>query len=225
MRATNKIKMKRQFILILIGLFTLFSCVRKDDLTKNELELLGKIEFESNLIAEIKQHTKKEIKQLPEVDQETGEFVNGKTFNGIYSEIESNNPENYVKSLKSKFRGKGFLIFLFEGEDGKKLIGVIKGTDDLDILRYRRTDGINYDLQNDDIVKKISEWKSKYGLIVIGCSQDWLQIEFDNLPTHIDEFADEVYEFCPDSIDQGVGTVENLKQAIIEMKGLWLWWD
>ncbi|WP_366094680.1 DUF4253 domain-containing protein [Flavobacterium sp.] len=101
----------------------------------------------------------------------------------------------------------------------------MKGSDDLDIIRYRRTDGINYDLENEDVVNKISEWKSKYGLTVIGCSRDWLQIEFDKLPTNIDAFAKEVYEFCPDSVDQGVGTIDRLKDAIKEMNGLWLWWD
>jgi hypothetical protein len=215
----------KQFILITMGLFALFSCSKKNDLTKDEIDLLNKINFEAELIAEIKQETKNDVRQLPAVDQETGEFISGKTFDGVYLEINSNNPEEYIKILKPKFRDKGFLVFLFDGENGKKLIGVIKGTDDLDILRYRRTDGINYDLVNEDIVSKISDWKSKYGLIIIGCSQDWLQIEFDTLPLNIDEFATEVYEFCPDSVDQGVGTVEKLKQAIVEMKGLWLWWD
>ena len=117
------------------------------------------------------------------------------------------------------------MIFVYEGQDDKKHIAVIKGQDELDILRYRRTDGINHDLENEDIVNRISEWKSKYGLIVIGCGRDWLQVEFDKLPSDINAFADEVYEFCPDAVDQGVGTIDKLKQAIIEIKGAWLWWD
>jgi hypothetical protein len=47
----------------------------------------------------------------------------------------------------------------------------------LDIIRYRRTDGINYGLENADVVEKIAEWKSKYGLVVIGCGRDWVHIE------------------------------------------------
>ncbi len=92
-------------------------------------------------------------------------------------------------------------------------------------MRYRRTDGINHDLENKDVVNKISEWKSKYDPIVIGCSRDWLQIEFDKLPSDINTFANEVYEFCPDSVDLVVRTVDKLKQAIIEMKCVWLWWN
>ena len=208
-----------------MGLFSLFGCGQKNSLAKTETELLNKLTFKTELLTELKSLTKNELKQLPEIDQETGEVLSDKFYNGIFSETTEEKAVEFVKKLKTKYRENGYLIFVFEGEDDKKNVAVIKGTDDLDILRYRRTDGINYDLENEDVVKKISEWKSKYGLIVIGCSRDWLQIEFDKLPTNIDAFAKEVYEFCPDSVDQGVGTIDKLKEAIKEMNGLWLWWD
>lgn len=208
-----------------MGLFSLFSCVQKSNLTSVETDLLKKVNFKAELISDIKELTKSDLRQLPAIDQETGEILKDKFFEGVYSETTDEKADDYVKRLKSKYRENGYLIFVFEGEDGKKNVAIIKGTDDLDILRYRRTDGINYDLENDDIVKKVSEWKTKYGLIVIGCSRDWLHVEFDKLPADINVFAKEVYEFCPDSVDQGVGTLDKLKEAIKEMNGIWLWWD
>ncbi len=208
-----------------MGLFSLFSCGQKSNLTSVETDLLKKVNFKAELISDIKELTKNDLRQLPAIDQETGEILNDKFFEGVYSETTDEKADDYVKRLKSKYRENGYLIFVFEGEDGKKNVAIIKGTDDLDILRYRRTDGINYDLKNDDIVKKVSEWKTKYGLIVIGCSRDWLHVEFDKLPADINVFAKEVYEFCPDSVDQGVGTLDKLKEAIKEMNGIWLWWD
>ena len=217
--------MKQKIIIITMGLFSLFGCGQKNSLTQTETELLNKLNFKTELLTELKSLTKTDLKQLPAIDHETGEVLSDKFYNGIFSESTEEKAVEFVSKLKTKYRENGYLIFVFEGEDDKKNVAVIKGTDDLDILRYRRTDGINYDLENEDVVKKISEWKSKYGLIVIGCSRDWLQIEFDKLPTNIDSFAKEVYEFCPDSVDQGVGTIDNLKEAIKEMNGLWLWWD
>ena len=41
----------------------------------------------------------------------------------------------------------------------------------------------------------------------------------------MDPFAKEVYTFCPDVVDQGVGSIEALEEAIKEMHGVWLWWD
>lgn len=217
--------MKQKLTIITMGLFSLFGCGQKNSLTQKETELLNKLTFKTDLFTELKSLTKNELKQLPEIDQETGEVLSDKFYNGIFSETTEEKAVEFVKKLKTNYRKNGYLIFVFEGEDDKKNVAVIKGSDDLDIIRYRRTDGINYDLENEDVVNKISEWKSKYGLTVIGCSRDWLQIEFDKLPTNIDAFAKEVYEFCPDSVDQGVGTIDRLKDAIKEMNGLWLWWD
>ena len=215
----------KQIIIITIGIFSLFGCGQKNSLTQTETELLNKLTFKAELLTELKNLTKTELRQLPAIDQETGDVLNDNFFNGVFIETSEENAVGFVKKLKNKFRENGYLIFVFEGEDAKKNVAVIKGADDLDILRYRRTDGINYDLENEDIIKKISEWKTKYGLIVIGCSRDWLHVEFDKLPSDIDAFAKEVYEFCPDSVDQGVGTIAKLKEAIKEMNGVWLWWD
>lgn len=208
-----------------MGLFSLFGCGQKNSLTQAETELLNKLTFKTELLTELKSLTKTELGQLPAIDQETGDVLNDKLFNGVFTETSEKNAVEFVKKLKNRFRENGYLIFVFEGKDDKKNVAVIKGTDDLDILRYRRTDGINYDLENEDVIRKISEWKTKYGLIVIGCSRDWLQVEFDKLPSDIDAFVKEVYDFCPDSVDQGVGTIDKLKEAIKEMNGVWLWWD
>lgn len=218
-------KMKQKLVILIVGLFPFLGCEQKSNLTETETDLLKQVNFEAGLIAEVKKTTNTELKQLPAIDQESGDVFNDKFFDGVYSETTENKALACIKHLKSKFREKGYLIFLYEGEDGKRNVAVIKGKDDLDILRYRRTDGINYGLPNEDIVERISQWKSKYGLIVIGCGRDWLHVEFDKMPANLDEFADEVYKFCPDSVDQGVGTIDNLKQAIREMKGIWLWWD
>jgi hypothetical protein len=217
--------MRLKFAIVITALISLPGCETKNSLTQPETDLVSRINFDVGLISEVKDLTKSDIKQLPAVDLETGDILNDKYFDGIFSETTEEKAVMFIKRLKSKFRENGYLIFLFEGDDNKKNVAVIKGTDDLDILRYRRTDGINHGLENEDIVKKISDWKSKYGIIVIGCSRDWLHVEFDNLPANLDEFANEVYGFCPDSVDQGVGTIDNLKLAIKEMNGLWLWWD
>lgn len=217
--------MKLKLTIITMALFSLFGYGQKSSLTQKETALIKKLNFKAELISEITKLTLSELKQLPAIDQETGDVLDDKHFEGVYTETTEQNAVEYIKKLKQRFRENGYLIFLYEGEDHKKNVAVIKGTDDLDILRYRRTDGINHGLENEAIVKKISDWKLKYGLIVIGCSRDWLQVEFDTLPTNLDDFAKEVYKFCPDSVDQGVGTIDKLKQAIKEMKGIWLWWD
>ena len=206
-----------------MGILSFFSCGAKD-LSPKEIELVNKLDFDIELMKELKKETKNGLIQLPAVDQETGDILD-EFHNGIQSKSSEEKANTIVKKLKEKFREKGYLIFVFSTEEESNIIGVLKGTDDIDILRYRRTDGINYDYENDDLVAKVSEWNKKFGLTVIGCGRDWLELEFKKLPTDLDAFSEEVYEFCPDSVDQGVGEVENLKELIKEMNGIWLWWD
>jgi hypothetical protein len=208
-------------ILLIMGIFSIFGANSKK-LTQKETELINKLNFDIDLLTVLKKETKSELKQLPEIN-EYGE-VTDELYNGIHSKSDEEKGKEIVKKLKKLFKKKGYLIFLFEGEN-EFSVAVIKGNDELEILKYRRTDGINYSYENEDIIKKISEWKDKYGITVIGCGRDWLEVKFDKLPSDLDAFANEVYEFCPDSVDQGVREVENLKQLIKEMHGLWLWWD
>jgi len=35
----------------------------------------------------------------------------------------------------------------------------------------------------------------------------------------------ELYDFCPDIVDQGTGTMEALKLEITRTRELYLWWD
>ena len=206
-----------------MGILSFFGCEAKD-LSPKETELVNKLDFNIELMKELKKDTKSELIQLPAIDKETSDVLN-EFYSGIHSSVSEEKANSIVKKLKEKFRTKGYLIFVFNGEDDSKSIGVIKGENDLDILLYRRTNGINHDYENEDIVSKISEWNNKFGLTVIGCGRDWLELEFKKLPADLDAFSEEVYEFCPDSVDQGVGEVENLKLMIKEMNGIWLWWD
>ena len=145
-----------------MGILSFFGCGAKD-LSPKETELVNKLDFNIELMKELKKETKNDLIQLPAIDQETADVLD-EFYNGIHSSVSEEKANLIVKKLKEKFRAKGYLIFAFTGEDDSKSVGVIKGTNDLDILRYRRTDGINHDYENDDIFAKISEWNERFGL-------------------------------------------------------------
>lgn len=210
-------------ITILLSLLFLFSC-KENVLTPKEQDLVKKLSFNNELMTLIKEETGNELMQLPSIDNETGEISSG-LYNGIFSKTVVDDNYTIVKKLKDKFKEKGYLIFTFIDEKDEPKLAVIKGTDELDIVRYRRTDGINYNLENIDVVEKLEKWKSKNDLNVLVCGRDWLQFEFKTLPSDLDAFANDAYKFCPDIVDQGVGDINNLKSAIKEMNGLYLWWD
>ena len=80
-------------------------------------------------------------------------------------------------------------------------------------------------METEDIINKVSEWDKKYVVNVVGCGRDWVWIELSKLPRDLDRFSKEVYEFCPDIVDQGVGDIKKLKESIKENNELFLWWD
>ncbi|MDU1911761.1 DUF4253 domain-containing protein [Fusobacterium sp.] len=211
----------KKIVVLGICLILLCSCIKKNNLSSSEEKILNEIGFDKELIMEVKSLIKSDFKQLPAIDQETGDVQKDKYYDGIYFEKYN---DSYVK-IKGKLEKNSYRVFLFETNYPEKHVAVIKGKDKFDILKYRRTDGINYGLETEDIIEKVSEWDKKYEIDIIGCSRDWVLIKLNKLPQNLDEFSKEVYEFCPDIVDQGVGSIESLKESIKMNKELFLWWD
>lgn len=210
-------------IIMFLSFLSFFGC-KNPSLNQKEEELVQKLNFDIELMKILKNETSNELIQMPSIESETGEISAG-LYNGIYSKTRKDDNYTIVKKLKDTFKEKGYLVFTFIDDKDQPKIAVIKGTDELDIVKYRKTDGINYNLENADIVEKLESWKSKNDFNILACDRDWLQFEFKTLPVNLDTFAKDAYEFCPDIVDQGVGNIENLKSAIKEMNGLYLWWD
>ena len=211
----------KKIVIFGICLILLCSCIKKNNLSSFEEKILNEIDFDKKLIMEVKSLIRSDFKQLPAINQETGDIQKDKYYNGIYFEKYN---DNYTR-IKEKLEKNNYRVFLFEINYPEKHVAIIKGNNKFDILKYRRTDGINYGLETEDIIDKISEWDKKYEIDIIGCSRDWVLIKLNKLPQNLDEFSKEVYEFCPDIVDQGVGSLENLKKSIKIDKELFLWWD
>lgn len=100
-----------------------------------------------------------------------------------------------------------------------------RGTGPLDILDVAKTDAINYGMTTKDLKVRLARWNKTYGIDIWQAETDTIQLRFKEMPRDIKLFGKEVYKFCPDIVDQGVGTQEALVQDIRKIKGLYLWWD
>ena len=69
------------------------------------------------------------------------------------------------------------------------------------------------------------EWDASYGLVFRGIAFDWVEAEFKKQPEDMLGFAQEVYKFCPDVVDQGTETVPALAAEMKRTNTLYLWWD
>ena len=72
------------------------------------------------------------------------------------------------------------------------------------------TNGINCEITNEDVIQKLTKWDELYSITVSEIEADRLTVHFENLPEKLEGLAMEIYEFCPDIIDQGYGCMEDM---------------
>lgn len=83
-------------------------------------------------------------------------------------------------------------------------------------LRDLETNGCNYDIETTDIIQKLQDWDAKYGIEIAEVESDKLIVTFKNLPEDLNDIALEIYEFCPDTIDQGFGCTDDMINMLQE---------
>lgn len=108
--------------------------------------------------------------------------------------------------------------------DGEEIV-VANGNSQFEILRVAKSDAVNYDMLTDDLIKKLTEYDRNYGIDIFHAETDTIEFRFLKLPADLRAFCEDLYEFCPDIVDQGVGTVEALENEIRRSREVFLWWD
>ncbi|MCI4568062.1 DUF4253 domain-containing protein [Lysobacter sp. CFH 32150] len=131
-----------------------------------------------------------------------------------------------LAEMRDRLAGTPYRAYLLDDAfgTGPDKVAVVK-RDDYGYLAIVRTDGINHDLDHSKVMERYKRWDAKYGLKLVGAGQDWLEAEFRNPPGDWLAFAKEVYEFCPDVVDQGTGEVSVLAKEMEKSNTVYLWWD
>ncbi len=208
-----------------LSVFILTSCFNnKNPLTKEELALVDSLQLDKGIAEDLKRETRQPVKQIPWINK-LGEVLDTKA-QGYYSQITDESGFESVLKLKDKFRANGYLIFVLEENNSKRYLATIKGANDLEIIKFRQTNGFNYGLDNNAIITKLSNWKTANDFVVLGASSDWIELKFTTMPADLDTFIKDVYAFCPDIVDQSTGNKDVIKMEMQNTNGrLYLWWD
>lgn len=108
--------------------------------------------------------------------------------------------------------------------DGAEIV-VAPGDSQFDILRHARTDAINYDMGTNDLINRLKKYDQQLGIDIYHAETDTVEFILHSLPEDVNAFAEELYDFCPDMVDQGHGSVEELEDDLRDSKRVCLWWD
>ncbi|MEY3302435.1 MAG: DUF4253 domain-containing protein [Pseudanabaena sp.] len=74
-------------------------------------------------------------------------------------------------------------------------------------VREVGTNGDNYELSTEDLIEQFKYWDAKYGIELSDIEFDSVTVTFNNLPEDLTDLAVEIYEFCPDTIEQHFGCI------------------
>ncbi len=79
--------------------------------------------------------------------------------------------------------------------------------------------------RSEDVVTKLNAWEEAWGVTIWSADVESVTFDLTRQPKDPRSCAEDLYAFCPDIVDQGVGTVDALIQHLGESGSLYLWWD
>jgi hypothetical protein len=127
--------------------------------------------------------------------------------------------------------GPGLIAFigctrsLAEPSDIGSEVVVAPGNSQFDILRVAQSDAVNYDMGTEDLIRKLEQYHSQYGIEIFHAETDTIEFRFLTMPSDLAAFCGDLYRFCPDIVDQGTGSVHALEKEIAKTGTVFLWWD
>lgn len=83
-------------------------------------------------------------------------------------------------------------------------------------LRDAGTNGMNFDLGTENVIAHLKEWDAKYGIELTDVGFDRVLVRFNRLTDDVMALAKDVYEFCPDTVDQHFGCMAELVELAEE---------
>jgi hypothetical protein len=176
-------------------------------LTPEEESLVAHLGFDREVAVALKMHTGKPLRRAEGLDDDFQTVP----ADGIAADVRSGeSAEQVMKALGPMLPPGGYRAFwslrtLPLGSRESDEVIILKTADPHAVVRLRQTNGSNYDVSHEDVLARLAAWEALCKFEVVGASSDWVALVFATLPEKICEFAAEVYGFCPDSVEQGVG--------------------
>ncbi|WP_442510512.1 DUF4253 domain-containing protein [Novipirellula sp. SH528] len=74
--------------------------------------------------------------------------------------------------------------------------------DKYETLKACETSAPNQGMSTDDIITTLSKWDAEYGVTIKDVDSDRFVATFGKLPDDLNSFANDLYAFCPNILDQ-----------------------
>lgn len=197
--------------------------------------LIQQINIDSNIIAQIQKIAGADFEIATGSKEREWLFDGDKDLENYHKNVPKalkirTNPEletTIIDTYKSQLKNKDLIIYSSNLVFGlnKAVITILQSKNKFEPILFEGTNGVNYDIYPNDIIKKLIIWDKRYGIELNKVGEDFLEGSFINPPSDIPKLAQEMYEFCPDIVDQGCETIAALEQSIQDSNKFFFWWD
>lgn len=144
--------------------------------------------------------------------------------------IDNSKARDILKQIRAELE-PGLIAFigntrnLASNKSRQAEIVIAEGKSQFDILKVARSDGINFGLETEDIITKLKTYDEHYGIDIFHAESDTIEFILKNTPKDLTAFCQDLYDFCPDIVEQGVNSIEALEEDIMMRGEVFLWWD
>ena len=142
--------------------------------------------------------------------------------------VQARAAEALVAAARDRFLARGFYLFVAERHFGlgePDRVGLFPRSNPYEIMALMGTNGWNYDIAPDSIIAWLRTLERAHPFVITGIGFDWVEGRFLAGIPDADALARRFYAFCPDIVDQGAGSVEELAQELRRSSVLYCWWD
>ncbi len=136
--------------------------------------------------------------------------------------IEGQRLPELVRQHQPAFLARG--CFLFEALRERRA-ALLPTTDKAEVIAFMQTNGTNYDVGPGNIIEAMAQVEQGQGFELYGVSFDFLSGRFALPLKNARTLARQLYEICPDFVDQGPGSVALAAAALKKSGEFFLWWD
>lgn len=192
------------------------------DLTSIEIGYCNKAGLHPDTGIFLKKRTKRPIEKLvfEDYDTETNKP------SGICSLTTEEEARSIIKQYRDDFISKDQFIYICDIPGNGFQVGILNGiTDPYEIMKLAETNGANYDIQSAEIIEQYKKWDTAFGIRPFAIGFDFCECEIINKDIDYKKLATEIYQFCPDVVDQGTETLGALEEELRRTGSIFLWWD
>ena len=147
---------------------------------------------------------------------------------GVAFDVPEGKIEAILRQAHTNFLARGFYLFRFQqnfkinGRPDK--VGLLPTADPYSVMAVMETNGNNYNIGTDGVIAWMMELQQEQPFIVTGIGFDYMEGHFTGPVKDPQALAKRMYQFCPDIVDQGTGSVDGLARELGH-GNLYFWWD